>query len=212
MPFTILQPSETSGVKPKDWSPDWANKLPTNEPAVITPTVVNPNLEGTPSAFGGTAGIRNYTENKGQIPQLPSTLYEKNQNNKGSIVSQNILNDKTLFSYSDYNTLILSKSKNNLQNLGNKANKYLLDQANNKRFYNLPLREIINRTVLTVIAVFVELLHLMEPEEQEKRKNMSFQEKAKVYANVFISKDRMIYVGVFMIFMSLLFMVVFLSS
>jgi len=211
MSFTILQPSETPGVKPPAWEQDWANKLPTDGPAVITPTVVNPNIEGTPDAFGGTAGITSYKNpNLGRsLPQLPSTPYAKRQNEKGTSVPTNILNDKTLFSYSDYNTMMLSRGKDKLQHLGNKANQYLLQRADSKRFYNLPLGEIINRTVLTVVAVFVDLLHLIK---QDKLKNMNFQEKAKVYANVFIVKDRMVYIGVFFIFMSLLFMVVFLSS
>lgn len=210
MPFTILQPSETSGVKPKDWSPDWANKLPTDGSAVITPTIVNPSQEGTPAAFGGTAG-RDVKYGGGLSP-LPTTPYAKSPKDKGTSVPENVLNDKTMFSYSDYNTLMLSKENARLNHLDEKANQYLLHQANEKRFYHLQLGEIINRTVLTVVAIFVDLLNLMKPSEKEKRKDMSFQDKAKVYANVFIIKDRMVYFGVFLIFLSLLFMVVFLSS
>ena len=107
---------------------------------------------------------------------------------------------------------MLQKEQNKLNNLNKKANQYLLQEANNKRFFHLPLSEIINNTVLTVVAIFIDLLHLMKPEEQKKIKDMNFKNKAKVYANVIIQKDRMVYFGVFLIFLSLLFMVIFLSS
>ena len=192
MSFTITQPSATKEVN--KWNTMWANKLPTQETAPITPTIVSPGEERTPSAFGGTAGAS----------RLPV--------NKSKEKSTNILNDKTLFSFSDYNTVMLQKEQNKLNNLNKKANQYLLQEANNKRFFHLPLSEIINNTVLTVVAIFIDLLHLMKPEEQKKIKDMNFQNKAKVYANVIIQKDRMVYFGVFLIFLSLLFMVIFLSS
>lgn len=185
MSFTITQPSATKEVN--KWDTMWENKLPTQETAPITPTVVSPGEEGT-------AGVS----------RLPV--------NESKEKSTNILNDKTLFSFSDYNTVILQKEQNKLNNLNKKANQYLLQEANNKRFFHLPLSEIINNTVLTVVAIFIDLLHLMKPEEQKKIKDMNFQNKAKVYANVIIQKDRMVYFGVFLIFLSLLFMVIFLSS
>ena len=191
MSFTVTQSSKTNDVK--KWDTEWANQIPTQETAPITPTVVSPK-EDTSAAFGGTSGV--------------SSLYLNESKEK----STNVLNDKTTFSFSDYNTLMLQKGKNKLNHLNQKANQYLLQEANNKRFFHLPLSEIINNTVLTVITIFVDLLNLMKPEEQEKIKNMNFQDKAKVYANIFIKKDRMVYFGVFLIFLSLLFMVIFLSS
>ena len=100
---------------------------------------------------------------------------------------------------------MLSREKHRLHNLNKHANRYLLENANSKRFFHLPVDEIINRTVLTIIAIFVDLLNLMKPEEQNKMKNMNFQEKSRIYANVFIKKDRLVYFGIFLIFLSLLF-------
>ena len=70
-----------------------------------------------------------------------------------------------------------------------------------QRFFNLSLNDVVNNTVLTVVAIFVDLL-------QFKKGDINYQDLAKI----FISGDRMIYFGVFLIFLSLLFMVIFLSS
>ena len=192
MSFTVTQSSPTNDIK--KWDTEWANKIPTQETAPITPTVVRPSEEGTDATFGGSSGVSN--------------LPVKETKEK----STNVLNDETTFSFLDYNTLMLQREKYRLNHLNRKANQYFLQEANNKRFFHLPLSEIINNTVLTVVSIFVDLLHLMKPEEQDKRKDMNFQDKARMYANVFIQKDRMVYFGVFLIFLSLLFMVVFLSS
>ena len=114
--------------------------------------------------------------------------------------------------FSDYNKIMLSKETDNLQKLQDKANQNLLQKANNARFYNLSLSEIVNRTVLVVVAIFNDILYLMKPEEKKKRRDMNYQDLAGIYAKVFLRNDRMIYFGVFLIFISLLFMVVFLSS
>lgn len=174
------------------------------------------------------------------VPTLPTTPYLKDRNQPGigtqipqgnPFVNSNdsslngpkpsqelirektsVLNKDTTFGYTDFNTLLLSEGQNRLKHLENQANRYLLQKADSQRFYNLSLSQIVDHTILTIIAVFADLLAMMKPDEVEKRKYMSYSEIARKYANIFIRKDRMIYVGVFLIFLSLLFMVIFLSS
>jgi hypothetical protein len=228
MSFTITEPSPitattTSLDNNKSINLNFANQLPTDTTTQITPTTVSPSEEGTSDAFGGTAGLSDDTN----LSPLPTTPYLQNGNNPGIGTSipieytttntgtydvKNVLNNDTTFSYSDYNTMMLSKENNNLNKLNNLANNDLLKTANNKRFFNLSLKEIIDKTILTVVAIFIDLLKLMKPEESIKRENMSYMDKAGVYSSIFIKNDRMVYFGVFLIFMSLLFMVVFLSS
>ena len=113
---------------------------------------------------------------------------------------QNILNKDNVFSYTDYNNMILSKENNNLNELNNLTNNDLLKNANNKRFFNLSLKEIIDKTILTVVSIFIDLLKLMKPEESIKRENMNYIDNIGVFLNIFIKNDRMVYVGVFLIF------------
>jgi hypothetical protein len=121
--------------------------------------------------------------------------------NESPQIESNVLNKKNIFSYSDYNTVMLANESNKLQHLNSIANNELLKTANSQRFFNLSLNDVVNNTVLTVVAIFVDLL-------QFKKGDINYQDLAKI----FISGDRMIYFGVFLIFLSLLFMVIFLSS
>jgi hypothetical protein len=127
-------------------------------------------------------------------------------NNVSASQPINVLNNNNIFSYSDYNTIMKANEANKLQNLNNIANNELLKTANSQRFYNLSLNDVVNNTILTVVAIFVDLLQFKKKYSVDG--NINYQDVAKI----FIGGDRMIYFGVFLIFLSLLFMVVFLSS
>ena len=223
MSFTITEPSPTNATNTTNTTLnnnqltiDKNNKNNKNNKNIQI--VSSPSEEGTYSSFDIKDGISSDTN----LSPLPTIPYLQNENSPGIGTSipkeyktygkQNILNNDTTFSYSDYNNMILSKENNNLNKLNNITNNYLLKNANNKRFFNLSLKEIIDKTILTVVAIFIDLLKLMKPEESIKRENMNYMDKASIFFNIFIKNDRMVYFGVFLIFMSLLFMVVFLSS
>jgi hypothetical protein len=227
MSFTITEPSPTTTTttsldNDKSTNLKFANQLPTDTSTQITPGFVSPPEEGTSRAFGGTDDVSDGISDYTNLSPLETTPYLKNGNNPGIGTSipntytlynkQNVLKNDTIFSYSDYNTMMLSKENNNLNKLNDLANNDLLKTANNKRFFNLSLKEIIDKTILTVVAIFIDFLKLMKPEESIKRENMNYMDKVGVYSSIFIKNDRMVYFGVFLIFMSLLFMVVFLSS
>jgi hypothetical protein len=146
------------------------------------------------------------TTSKDVSPQDGASIYNVPTSQPNILPPTNVLNNNNQFSYSDYNTVMLANEANKLQNLNNIANNELLKTANSQRFYNLSLNDVVNKTVLTVVAIFVDLLQLKKKSSVDN--NINYQDVAKI----FIGGDRMIYFGVFLIFLSLLFMVVFLSS
>ena len=210
MSYIVKEPSQSieinKSLNNNNLTPDKTNKN--------IKIVDIPSSKFTDSSQSTTNDISSYT-NLSPLPTIPYL-----QNEIGTSIpkeykpykKQNILNKDNLFSYTDYNNMILSKENNNLNELNNLTNNDLLKNANNKRFFNLSLKEIIDKTILTVVSIFIDLLKLMKPEESIKRENMNYIDNIGVFLNIFIKNDRMVYVGVFLIFISLLFMVVFLSS
>jgi|LakMenEpi03Aug12_release.lakeMendotaPanAssembly.Ray.scaffolds.fasta_scaffold901381_1 cyclophilin family peptidyl-prolyl cis-trans isomerase len=175
-PFNLPQPNTTP--------------TPTTSTTPTTPTTsTTPTTPTTPTA-----------------PTTPTTSTTPTPTSMSNDISprieSNVLNKNNIFSYSDYNTVMLANEANKLQHLNSMANNELLKTANSQRFFNLSLNDVVNNTVLTVVAIFVDLLQI------KKKGNINYQDLAKI----FISDDRMIYFGVFLIFLSLLFMVIFLSS
>ena len=118
----------------------------------------------------------------------------------------NILNNQNIFTYSDYNTVSLANEASKLKNLNHVVNNELLKNKFSKRFYNLSLNDVMNKTVLTIVAIFIDLLKLQKKYSVDN--NINYRD----VIQIFTSSDRMIYFGVFLIFLSLLLMVIFLSS
>ncbi len=117
-------------------------------------------------------------------------------------MAENILNDNSRFDYSDYRAMV---NTNRLKKLGDTTNKSLLQEAESARFFNISLGELVDKTIVTVVAVFVELLSLLE-------KDISYSEKLKESGKILIKNNRMIYFGIFLVFMSMMVMCVFLSG
>lgn len=242
MSFTFTQTSDSPWKKAGGSAPEWSNQLPryTNmvnpqEEGTINAfggtaglTNVPLNQQGVPILpttpylkYGNEPGVGTQIPQdnpfiNSETPYHPTSeapsLSGPKLSQEQSYGQTSVLNKDNAFGYTDYNTLLLSESQNRLKHLGNQANRYLLHKADSQRFYNLSLSQIVDHTILTVIAIFADLLNMMKYDQVEKRKYMNYSDIAREYANIFIRKDRMIYVGVFLIFLSLLFMVLFLSS
>lgn len=176
----------------------------------IKPKQLNPWEEGTPQAFGGTAGAISAPD-PSSLPDVPDTIQNpKNPKNPKDISRRTtaVLNRDTLFNLSDYERVMLMKERERLNNISDKANEKIGLSSKSRRFYNLSLEEVARNTVLSVIAIFVDILKFFE----ENRKDMSYTESLNRFFMIFLQKDRMMYFGVFLVFLSALFMVVFLSS
>lgn len=195
-----------------------------DQPARITFREVNPQQEGTAQAFGGTAGViqapppdtlpdvpmseANLKVDQ-VVPGSPEQIYMPHD---VALKNLAVLNKNTTFTLDDYQKVMLGKERQKLQDFSDQANYDLQRTMESRRFYNLSLAEIAEKTVLTVIAVFVDILNFFSPEQKKEREDLSYQETANRFANIFVVKERMIYVGVFLVLLSSLFMVVFLSS
>jgi hypothetical protein len=136
-------------------------------------------------------------------PVNPTTVSNLTNPAKTNVI--NVINDKNTFTYSDYNTKMLAKEAYNLQNLNNINNNEELLYSNSNKIYNLSLNEVVNNTVLTVVAIFVDLLQL---QKKYSKQPINYQD----IFDIFTKEDRLIYFGVFLIFLSLLLMVLFISS
>jgi hypothetical protein len=108
-------------------------------------------------------------------------------------MSTNILNKDTTINYSDYNDFIKARAANRLADLK--------QPTKPKTFLDLSLNEIISNTVLSVVAIFTEILHLIKQKAPLKD-----------YSEVLMYKNRMIYLGIFIVFISMFFMTIFISS
>ena len=113
-----------------------------------------------------------------------------------------LLNNNSTINYSDFRSMV---RVNRLKKLGDKTNNDLLQEADSKKFFNISLGEIVDKTIVTVVAVFVEFLNLFE-------KDLSYDEKMKEAGKILLENNRMIYFGVFMVFLSIFVMIVFLSG
>jgi hypothetical protein len=155
----------------------------------------NPETEGTPQSFGGTSGSIESPD--------PRTLPNVETNVKTN-VKTNVLNKNSLFSIKDYGIIQKGLEAKKLQEFSSGANEQLKKMAMEQRFYNLSLKDIITNTARTMISVFTEILEL--------KNGLGFQEKANQIALILLKGNRLIYVGVFFVLISFLFMLIFLSS
>lgn len=187
------------------------------DPPVVA-EAADPRTEGTAQAFGGTAG--RYFLPFVDPSELPSAADSPPRPNRPtgdapldeSLRTAHILNRNTLFTLSDYEIIALGKQAEKLQEFGDAANASLQQRAHAERFFNLPLGEIFARTAATVIAVFTDLLHFFRSERAPIRAQMNYQEYSSQLAQIVLKQDRLLYLGVFAVFLSLVFMVIFLSS
>jgi len=187
-------------------------------PGAIVPRELNPWEEGTPQAFGGTAGSI-VAPDPASLPNVPRSEagLRTNQSVPDSPLDESnrniaVLNRNTLFSLSDYERIMLMKERDKLQEFSRQANFDLKHMAESRRFYNLSLEEIARNMVLAVVAIFVDVLKFFSPEEKEKREDMTYMQSANRFAMIFLQQERLMYFGVFLVFLSAIFMVVFLSS
>lgn len=163
--------------------------------------------EETPGqSFGGTAGYITTPDIK-SLPEVPkpgdrySPIDESNRN-------ISVLNRNTMFSVSDYERVMLANERKQLDDLSEKANVDLQSLIESKNFFNLSLSEIISKTVMVMVEIFVDMIKFFE----EDKEGLTLSEKFTRFYMIFLKKDRILYFGVFLIFVSFLFMVVYLGS
>jgi hypothetical protein len=171
----------------------------------------DPEVLGTPQSFGGTSGNIEAPP-LDSLPDLPDNSSEKGNSKQFSPdvpMEEEILKGKKTFDVSDYGKIMLAKEADRLDRYSKVANYDLEKSLQSERFYRLSLEEIARRTSETMFIVFNDMLLFFQ---KENLKGLTFNEKMTLFFTIFTQGDRMIYVGVFMIVLSLLFMLIFLSS
>jgi hypothetical protein len=182
-------------------------------PGKIVHRQVNPWQEGTPQSFGGTTGsvLAPDPATLPNPPEVPVNSENKNNTNSLNVPDvSNVLNRKTMFSVSDYERIMLMKEGEKLQGLSKSANEELKKTAESQRFFHLSLSKIAENTVLCIVAIFVDILNFFT--NKNEREEMTKMESINTFFMIFLKEERLIYFGVFLVLLSMLFMVVFLSS
>lgn len=184
MSFTILPKSSDN----KPININFANQIPNYTPieSKVKPSDITNTLGKTSANFGkisvpiGISGdnlnsLETYLKNvKVKDTGAPTDVFDK------------------LNSLASGSHFLLKK-----ESVGSPVYKQIKDFPN-KRFFNLSLKEIIDKTILTIVAIFIDLTN-------QKYVNMNL-DNVMIYLNIFYKDDRMIYFGIFLIFLSLLFM------
>jgi len=111
-----------------------------------------------------------------------------------------VLKDKSIITNSDWNSFILAQSNNRLKDFEENANIYLRNEYESKNFFNLSLNNIFQNTIITLVLIFYELIQIRTD------KDMSYTEIFHKYSSVFMKDNRIIFVGVFFVIVSMFFM------
>ena len=105
----------------------------------------------------------------------------------------NILKNQSTISLNDYEKYQLKQQYNKLYTNTEIENDKNKQDKMNQRFYNLSLKEILNNLSLTLIKIINETSVYMEKSDRT----------TKELIDIFIKDDRMIYVGILLIILSL---------
>jgi hypothetical protein len=114
----------------------------------------------------------------------------------------NILKNESIITLNDYEKYKLNEEYNKLYTNSNIANNEINEKKYNERFYNLSLKDIFNNLIKTLVDILNELSNYIENKNKDKRELLE----------IFIKEQRLIYVGVFLIIISLMLFFIDISS
>jgi hypothetical protein len=152
----------------------------------ITPTVISPMQLGTQNEFGGTSGITDEQLNKIRKVNNDNINYKKNNYTK----LQRYDYDKQMAVENEPDAI---DRYNRMINIYDKENEYKYN------IYHLSLQQILINMVETFIVIFNEILY-----EIKYSPNFTLS----TIINIFSKSDRLFYVGLFLIFISIFLMIV----
>lgn len=114
----------------------------------------------------------------------------------------NILKNESIITLNDYEKYKLNEEYNKLYTNSNIANNEINEKKYNERFYNLSLKNIFNNLIKTLVDILNDLSNYIENKNKDKRELLE----------IFIKEERLIYVGVFLIIISLMLFFINISS
>lgn len=126
-----------------------------------------------------------------------NNLYDKNNNN-----SSNILNNSTTLNLSDFERIQLEKQYNRLYENSINTNNNEIDKRIQERIYNLSLKTIANNTAITFMNILNDITIYIK-ESDKTLDNFMF---------IFVKDNRLIYLGIIFIILSLLLFIINLGK
>ena len=115
----------------------------------------------------------------------------------------NILKNESIITLNDYEKYKLNEQYNMLYTNSKIANNNEKELKESNRFYNLSLKDIFNNLIKTLVVIINELSIYIENRENKTNKDL---------IEIFIKDLRLIYVGIFLIIISLMLFFINVSS
>ena len=116
-------------------------------------------------------------------------------------MTTNILKIDDMFTMSDFEKLMLAKQYDKLYKNSVEENKNLIEKEEDKRIYNLSIKDIVYNLSTTITQIINDFIIL-------STSSNSFND----YMNIFVKDNRIIYIGFLFIILSFIFLFIFLSS
>ncbi len=116
-------------------------------------------------------------------------------------MTTNILKIDDIFTMSDFEKVMLAKQYDKLYRNSLEENKNLIKQEEDKRIYNLSIKDIVYNLSTTITQIINDFIILSKTQN-------TFND----YMNIFVKDNRIIYIGILLIILSFVFLFIFLSS
>lgn len=147
----------------------------------------------------------NYTfsDPDAQFSRVDDIVASINENvGKNGVKKSDVLKYYNMISASDFDKYLISKQQLELDNKGEEATAQAIKDKENERFYNLSLRSIGENTTRVLVNVLNDLVAYV---------NSDYKTFGGLF-NIFTKEDRLIYVGIVVIILSLMFYFVNVSQ
>ena len=115
----------------------------------------------------------------------------------------NILKKESIITLNDYEKYKLNEEYNKLYTNSKIGTTELKEDKENNRFYNLSLKNVFDNLIRTIVIIINELTVYIRDKDKLSNKDL---------IEIFTKDDRLIYVGIFLIILSLMLFFIKVSS
>ena len=143
----------------------------------------------------------------GRVPtRSPYSLIPNSEESEDEIygTGENIIPSNYDLSLSNFQELKLAEAYNKLIDKGKKENRNRQQEKYDKRIYNLSFKKISENFFSTWVTIIEDMTELIN--DDSNNKNFSN------YINILIKDDRIIYVGIFLVLVSLFLFFIFMTK
>jgi hypothetical protein len=115
----------------------------------------------------------------------------------------NILKNESIITLNDYEKYKLNEEYNKLYTNSKIETTELKEEKENNRFYNLSLKNVFDNLVTTIVNIINEISVFTTDKDNLSKKDL---------IEIFTKDDRLIYIGIFLVIISLLLFFIKVSS